>query len=243
MCPSWTTTLSRRRDLRPNDPRSFMTLVGPRMANRSWERDQTKRSPLMMRNKHGNGSACPGCGLLGSPPWGQVWKQGIKACACFQTMGSIQAQPKEVMWDPLLLSSPPTEGAKGVRCKQFWEAAECRDLGGLVRTVAAEARSRDVECHLFDYDGPGGWEVPTKYRRPHLDAQQRLRNQPPREGLDSLHSAVANSGPLAQCLYSRIYPGERDGSLPPRSIGGMDPDLSVPTAQTPVHLIHPFWSS
>ena len=72
----------------PNDPRSwglggYMPLVGSPMANRSWGRDQTKRSPkepLWGKRKIVPCLPCPNMGYWG-PSWSRAWRRGTMVSA------------------------------------------------------------------------------------------------------------------------------------------------------------------
>ena len=151
----WLDTLLRWRGFAfLNNPRrsvvsGFMPLVGPSMANRSWGgkiQSITQKTPLM-KNRMIPNLAFPDTGYWGpflEPSLGTGHDSG-RLVAWTLAMGSGRAQP-EVMCDPFPISSccmlsklrwasrqhssPPAEGAKGVRYIVCW-VARARDNGGL----------------------------------------------------------------------------------------------------------------
>ena len=156
-------------------------------------------------------------------------------------MGPGRAQPETMTWDPLPAGSPPAGGAKGVGGNASWAGGRRRGpwqsnprlqklaLGTwkVTSLVGKEPELvREVEKFRLDIVGltlthskgsgtsllERGW---TFFHSGVVTGERR------RAGVAIL------TAPPAWCLYVGVYPGRREGSLPPPSGGGTDPDCCL----------------
>ena len=251
----------------PMTPRSsvvggFMPLVGSPMANRSGGRGQTKggsKRPLMMSKINGLVCPSPRRGSPGPPP-GARPGGGARGRAPGGRAYTHGARPGTARRDYV---GPPsrrlTTSRRGQRGRVHCELGSGRRWG----PWRSDPRLQKLALGTWNVTSLVGKEpeLVRKVEKFRLDIVGLTSTHSKGSGTSLLergwtlfHSGVATGerrragvailiAPRLGALYVGVYPGGREGSLPPPSGGGTGPDCCLCLwVQTAVQSIHPFWN-